>query len=702
MSRRLQRRLLVSVGIAVLVGAVLGATYSAGLFTRFQQQSTDFLFKARGELAANRTVIVGVDDRSLRELSEYGRFFTWPRSLHAQVVDQLTQARARTIVFDVLFDAPAAGDAELIQAIANHGNVVQPVAGDPTGALPPAPGPQAYMFAIEPLGELAAASPMLGHANQLPDSDGTVRRMPLFIRVGDQDVPSLALAASARFLRRPQAQDGPIQDGKLPFSGRSIPVDDDTNMIVNFIGGPSDPARPSAFQVIPYVDVLGGRVPPSVFEGKIVLIGVTALAFADDYWTPPSIRERMDGVEIHANTIETILRGDFLTPAPPSTTIASILALALVAGIALALLPPFGALAVSALALVMYLGVAFVLFDAGQFQNQIGPVSVPSTLLNVFYPPLGLALSFAGVMMYRIVFEQRQQRALRGALSQYLSPDVMQEVAANPEAVRLGGEKRQMTVLFSDLRGFTSYSETIDPEDLVHLLNQYLTEMTDVIFHHRGTVDKYMGDAIMAFWGAPRPQPDHATLACSTALDMMRELRILNERWIREGRTPLNIGVGINTGPMTVGNMGSQKRLDYTVMGDSVNLASRLEGLNKEYGTNIIVSEHTLEAVGEDTYVTRFLDLVAVKGRSEPVTVYELMGRAGEIQGEQAKALAAYEAAHDAYRGRDWLAAAARFQEVVQLVTDDGPAALYLERCEALMADPPPADWDGVYVMTHK
>jgi adenylate cyclase len=376
--------------------------------------------------------------------------------------------------------------------------------------------------------------------------------------------------------------------------------------------------------------------------------------------------------------------------------------LALVAGIALALVPPFGALAISALALVLYMVTAFILFDAGQFQNQIGPISVPSTLLNLFYPPLGLVLSFGGVMMYRIVFEQRQQRALRGALSQYLSPDVMHEVAANPEAVRLGGEKREMTVLFSDLRGFTSYSESIDPEELVHLLNQYLTEMTDVIFHHRGTVDKYMGDAIMAFWGAPRPQPDHAAQACSTALNMMHELRKLNARWIEEGRAPLDIGVGINTGPMTVGNMGSEKRLDYTVMGDSVNLASRLEGLNKEYGTNIIISENTLQAVGRDAYVTRFLDLVVVKGRSEPVIVYEVMGLPGDIQGDQAKALAAYEAAHEAYRGRDWLAAAARFQEALQLMPNDGPAALYLERCEALMADPPPADWDGVYVMTHK
>jgi adenylate cyclase len=701
MNRRLQRRLLAGLSISLLCATVLNLAFGASLFTRFQQQSTDFLFKARGQQQSTRTVIVAVDDRTLQELGDYGRFFTWPRTLHAEVVRQLTAARARTIVFDILFDAPAQGDAELIEAIAAHGNVVQPIAGDPISALPPAPGPQAYAHAIQPLPQIAAASPVLAHANQAPDSDGTVRRAPLFIRVNDQDVPSLALAGASRFLRRPQVTDGPIVDGHIPLAGRQIPVDDDTNMLVNYLGGPSDPSRPSAITEVSYVDVLRGEVPPSVFEGKIVMIGVTALAFADDYWTPPSIRERMDGVEIHANAIETILRGDFLTVAPDLLTSASIYLAAVLAGMALVLLPLFAALTVTLLGLVTYVGLAFAFFDASQFQNQLGPITVPNYLLNLFYPPVSLAFSFGGVMLYRIIFEQRQQRALRGALSQYLSPDVMEEVAANPEAVKLGGEKREMTVFFSDLRGFTSYSETIDPEDLVHILNQYLTEMTDVIFHHQGTVDKYMGDAIMAFWGAPRPQPDHARRACSTALDMMRELGILNQRWEAEGRQKLDIGVGINTGPMTVGNMGSQRRLDYTVMGDSVNLASRLEGLNKEYGTNIIVSDTTLREVGDD-FVTRFLDLVIVKGRSTPVGVYELVGRTGELSEATLQSLAAYEEASQRYRARDWLGAAAKFQEVLRLNPLDSPAALYLERCQALLSDPPPSDWDGVYVMTHK
>ncbi|MFN0074606.1 MAG: CHASE2 domain-containing protein [Chloroflexota bacterium] len=701
MSRRFLRRLLAGLSLSLGLGLLLNIAFMNGLFTRFQQQSTDFLFKARGDLPASRTVIVGVDDRSLHELSENGRFFTWPRTLHAQIIEQLTQARARTIAIDILFDVSAPGDAELIQAIAAHGNVVQPVAGDPSSALPPGLGPQAYGRAIRPLPSISAASPTLGHANQAPDGDGTVRRAPMFIRVNEEDVPALPLASVARFLRRPQVADGPINDGSFPFAGRQVPVDDDTNILVNYRGGPSDPARVSAFTVVPFVDVLRGNFPPGTFEGKLVFIGVTALAFADDYWTPSSIRERMDGVEIHANVAETLLQADFLTPAPPAVTTVSIFLAALIAGLALVLLPPLAAFGVNGLTFVVYVGLAFLLFDASKFQYQLGPVPLPSMLLNLFYPPVALALSSGAVMLYRIVFEQRQQRALRGALSQYLSPDVMQAVAANPESVRLGGEKREMTVLFSDLRGFTSYSETIDPEALVHILNQYLTEMTDVVFHHQGTVDKYMGDAIMAFWGAPRPQIDHARRSCDTAVDMMRELEILNHRWHTEGKEKLSIGIGINTGLMTVGNMGSQRRLDYTVMGDSVNLASRLEGLNKEYGTNIIISDSTLSQIGE-SYVTRYLDLVIVKGRSTPVAVYELMGRVGEVPDSRLQMLAAYNQATQLYQTRDWLGAAARFQELLRSAPDDGPAALYLERCEALLADPPPEEWDGVYVMTHK
>jgi adenylate cyclase len=256
-------------------------------------------------------------------------------------------------------------------------------------------------------------------------------------------------------------------------------------------------------------------------------------------------------------------------------------------------------------------------------------------------------------------------------------------------------------VMFADLRGFTSFSESLDPETLVHLLNEYLNIMSDIVFKYDGTIDKYMGDAIMAFWGAPQHQPDHAALACRTALEMVAALEELNARWMALGRPQLAMGIGINTGVMKVGNMGSSSRFDYTVLGDAVNLASRLEGLNKEYGTTLIVSKATLDRTG-GAFHDRFLDLVAVKGKREPVEVYEILETERLPGTPVGPAVRAYVEGIELYRARDWLGAAAKFQEALRLNPDDGPSTVYLQRCEELLRDPPPVDWDGVYVMTRK
>jgi len=397
----------------------------------------------------------------------------------------------------------------------------------------------------------------------------------------------------------------------------------------------------------------------------------------------------MDGVEIHANAIDTILRGEFLRDAPRWMTIGLVLGFALLAGITLVVLPPLVAALICAVAFTGFVVGVGVYFDVG------------GVILNVVYPPLSLFLTFAGIMLHRIVFEQGQTRAMRGLLGQYLSPSVVAEVARDPESLKLGGDQREMTVLFSDIRGFTTVSESLNPEQLVQLLTDYLTAMSEVVFKHDGTIDKYMGDAIMAFWGAPKRQENHAGLAIRAALEMITELERLNAGWIAENRPPLAMGLGINTGQMKVGNMGSTTRFDYTVMGDAVNLGSRLEGLNKEYGTTLIASAATLAATGDNVHA-RFLDLVAVKGKTEPVEVFEVMDTAAALGERTAEALRAYQDGIRAYRERDWLGAAARFQEALRWAPNDGPSTLYLERCKQLMDEPPPADWDGVFVMTHK
>jgi adenylate cyclase len=499
--------------------------------------------------------------------------------------------------------------------------------------------------------------------------------------------PGLPLMAVSRFLRRPAAWDGPIANNRIPLAGREIPIDARGDLLVNFAGGPYQSAPP-AFPVVSFVDVMNGRVPPETFRGKLVLIGITATGFADDYWTPTSVKGKMPGVEVHAHAIDTILRGDFIRDAPDWLTVALIFGMSLVAALALLGLPMIAAALGSLLALALYLLGASYYFDE-------------HIVLNLIYPPLALVMTYTAVVFYRVIFEQGQTRALRGVLGQYLSPAVVEHVTREPDSLKLGGDQREMTVMFADLRGFTSFSESLDPETLVHLLNEYLNIMSDVVFKYEGTIDKYMGDAIMAFWGAPQQQPDHAALACRTALEMVTALDELNARWTTLGRPRLAMGIGINTGIMKVGNMGSSSRFDYTVLGDAVNLASRLEGLNKEYGTTLIVSKATLDQTG-GAFHARFLDLVAVKGKREPAEVYEIL-EAEHLPGMQAgPAVRAYEEGIELYRERDWLGAAAKFQEALRLSPDDGPSAVYLQRSEELLHDPPPVDWDGVYVMTRK
>jgi adenylate cyclase len=696
MTRRQRRRLLITAFILVAVASGLSALFlGRDLLQGTQWRATDTLFfypRQQSPEPSQHVVLVAIDDKSVVELRSAGRLFSWPRTFYVDAVRNLAEARARTIVFDVLFDAPTDDDADLAAAIDEAAGratfVVQPAFGDVLTATRRSVNEwQGFNELFEPRPEIVDASSGVGLANQDPDPDGTVRRMPLVFNVNSQPYPSLPLMAVARFLRRPEAWDGPIANNRIPLAGREIPIDSRGNMTINYAGGPYV-SSPPAFPVVSFVDVIKGRVAPETFRGKLVLIGVTATGFADDYWTSTSVTGKMPGVEIHANAIDTILRGDFIRDAPAATTIGLIFVMASVAAVTLLTLPMLAAALCSIMALVIYVLAASYYFDE-------------HLVLNLVYPPLALFLTYTAVVFYRVIFEQGQARALRGVLGQYLSPSVVTHVTRDPDSLKLGGDERVMTVMFSDLRGFTTFSESLDPETLVHLLNEYLTIMSDVIFKYEGTIDKYMGDAIMAFWGAPQQQPNHATLACRAALEMVAALDELNARWAEQGRPPLAMGIGINTGVMKVGNMGSNSRFDYTVLGDSVNLASRMEGLNKEYGTTLIVSRATLDGTG-GVFHARFLDLVAVKGKKEPVEVLEILD-AERVPGIHAgPALRAYDEGIALYRERDWLGAAAKFQEALRLSPDDGPAAVYLQRCEELMHDPPPVDWDGVYVMTRK
>jgi adenylate cyclase len=318
------------------------------------------------------------------------------------------------------------------------------------------------------------------------------------------------------------------------------------------------------------------------------------------------------------------------------------------------------------------------------------------------YPLLALLLAYTALTVYRYVTEERERKRIKGAFRQYVAPLVIEEMLKDPERMKLGGQEKVLTVLFSDLWGFTGYSERYAPHEMIAFLSEYFERMSQKVFQHWGTLKEYVGDELMAIFGAPLDQPDHAQRACLTALEMRKELAALRAEWARMGRPALRARTGINSGPMLVGNLGSRYRFAYGALGDNVNLGSRLEGLNREYGTEIIIGENTAQLVG-DVFRLRELDLVRVKGRHNAVRVYELLGQAGDLMPEQVeRALAPFEAGLAAYRRQDWEAAEVCFNRALQVNPADGATRTMLERCRIYRQTPPPPDWDGVFEMLSK
>jgi adenylate cyclase len=612
----------------------------------------------------------------------------WSRTLYVQALERLADAGPRVVVLDLFFDAPRPEDGALASAMRRAGNVVVPVEAQGPGRPAPAPGVaqefDLFVRLPRPLREAAAAE---GVTNLTTDRDGVVRSLPLVLRAAGADVPALPLVAVARYLRRPAALDEPPDGDHVYAAGRAIPVIGTGRLVVNFLGPAGRRPAGAAVPLVSFADAVAGTFDRDLVRDRIVLLGLTIRGL-DEFATPVTAETRMWGVELLAHAVETILQERYLAPVSRGATRAAIAGLALGAALLAAAWRPIRA-GLGALALLAaYLVGAAVAFDHG-------------LVANLVYPPLALALAFAGATVHRVVFEEAEQRRLRETMGRYLSPAVSQWVLRDPARLRLGGETRVMTVLFSDLRGFTTLSAGMDPQALVSLLNEYMTAMTEIVFRHDGVLDKYIGDAIMAFWGAPLDQPDHARRACRAALDMLERLGALQADWAARGLPRLDCGIGVNTGPMVVGNMGSRARLAYTVMGDAVNVASRLEGLSKEYGTRIVVGEGTRDAAG-DAFEYRLLDRVSVKGRPEPVAVFEVLAPAGGLTPERRDRLARYDTALARYRERRFPEAAAAFGALATEDPPDGPSALYLRRSEAYAAAPPPADWDGVFVARTK
>ncbi len=586
-------------------------------------------------------------------------------------------------------------------AITNiYESTVQEVGGQEISLVQPVPNIQINKMWIRPIVGSQTPLPVIakgargfGYFNVEPDTDGPMRRIRLFHRSGDKIYPALSLISAARYFDaeiRPlngSIRPGLTLDGIAAFQPEAddIPTEMRGHLLVNYYNNPED-----YFPAYSVADIIDGTVPPEKYKGKVMLFGMTAIGLYDLRATP--FKATTPGVYIHAAAVQNIIDGKYLQRwfGLALIEVVAYLLLGLTMGILLPRIPVWaGTLATIGMAIALYF------FDIGF----VFPRGV--WMLNVL-PTLQMAVTFIGVSVYGFFTEGREKRQIRKAFQFYLTKSVVDEVLKDPSKLKLGGEKRNATILFSDVRGFTTISERLSPEALVTLLNSYLTPMTDIVYKYDGTLDKYIGDAIMAIFGAPVTYTDHAKRACFVCVEMLEKLKELQVGWRADGVPELDIGIGLNTGMVSAGNMGSSQRFDYTVMGDNVNLASRLEGINKQYGTNIIISESTYEAAKEDVHV-REMDLVRVKGKKEPVKIFELIGKGKEPPPETAQLITTFHQGIACYRGQKWDDAIALFETVkTKLKPEDYASEMYIERCLEMKKESPGDGWDGVYTMTTK
>jgi len=589
MNKKLKVSLIISASVFVAVNFL----WLVGAFQSLDNIWGDYKFILRGSLPPDgRIIIAAVDEKAITRLGRW----PWPRRQHARLIEKLKSAGARAVIFDILFTEPdlsdPASDAELRSVVRRNKTVVL------GGLFQYKDGmPEKY---LTPLG-LPPSSPQVGFVNIFPELDGKCRRVSVAIKYKDISCPSLAVGGLAAYYGT---------DFDRMLSSHNVVLDEDGELTVNYRGGFE------RFEYVSVADILKSNNPASLrdkFKDKIVIVGGTAAGLFDFKATPYS--PTFPGVEIHANTISNIMSGNFLKPV--SWVYAWLLSLAFVIllGVFLATLSAWQGTLLAIGVIIFYLGLSHILFLNNRSFNYVAPA-------------VASALCYTGILLYRFFTEEKEKKYIKKTFSHYLSPHVLDEILNNPARLKLGGEKQNLTVLFSDIRGFTTLSEKLKPEEVVAILNEYLTEMVKVVFKYDGTLDKFIGDAIMAFWGAPIPQNDHALRGVMCARDMIIELRKLQEKWRERGLGyTIQIGIGVNTGDMVVGNMGSQERMDYTVIGDNVNLGARLESLNKEYGSEIIISEYTYNVIKDSSAGLdfKYLGEVKVKGKAKAVKVYQML-----------------------------------------------------------------------------
>jgi adenylate cyclase len=680
---------------------------------QIEAQLLDLRFRLRPQAPpSDDIVLVLIDDASIREVGRW----PWSRALIAEGLARLAEAGARTIGIDMLFAEaePSAvpeavrdrlrqalgqlgglldrlsGDAELAGEMRAAGNVVLPYVfrfdtrvATETPPSPVAPTafrvvreldtahatpPLAPTGVLAPIPELAEAASTLGHAN------GATRYEFPAVPYEDDFYPSFALEVAREHLRVSRDQARLHLGGGVGLGDRFIPTDDRTQFVVNFRGT-------GRFPRVSFAQLLSEDAVPAEFAGKVVLIGAAAAGLGETFATP--FDPYLPGIERHATVIDNILRQDFMVRR--DDTVPLDLGCLVVGGLIIGWLGQHGRLLAPTLGLVAVLAVVLAANLVAFFQF--------GRWLDLFPPLLALVALYAVVVLYKYFIGERQERRIRAAFKHYLSPAVVEQVAREPELLRLGGEQRELTVLFADIRNSTGLGAQLPPEAFVELLNDVLDSMTHVLFAHDGMLDKYTGDGLVAVFGAPLPQPDHALRACRAALAMLAELGPVRARWARPDLPPVEVGIGINTGPMIIGNMGSKERFAYTVIGDEANLGARLEAANKDFQTHILISEATWQAVKGEV-AARELDIVTFRGMTRPVRVYEVLGTY-PLAEEEARRLAAFEAGVAACRDQRWPEAEGWFEQVLAMATDDRPSRIWLERCRDRLVGSPEASAAG-------
>ncbi len=701
--------------VTLLVSGLLGILLSGSqLGKTVERETLDWRMRlAQGSRRPDTSVVIAtIDQKSLTYFEKNGVAWPWPREFYGVLLDYFRAGGAKAVLFDMDFSQKdmdrlnvdaSESDSSFGRAIRKAGNVVLITLltrGSSDSATPriddrfflrgapnriAVPG---YSSCIAPRSEFQSGAGRLGAANYMVDLDGVARRIPLLYKEGDELLPQAALATFA--------VGNDFSSNKLMNFIRTIPVDENGYYLINWYGrgGPGGVFRYYSISALMISAVqkmqrLRPEISPSLFKGKYVIVGGTALGLMDYVSTPFTALEPFPGAEIHATILSNLLDHDFLRELSPWVVAFVILGMSsVVSGL-------FFGTKRAALSTAIALVLAGVYFLATLIVMSAARISLP--LVGPEVSALG-AFALAGVISY--VTEGKRRRELRKLMNRYINSDVIEEISADPDTVDLKGREVEATVFFSDIRDFTSVSERLQPRELVESLNEYFNIATDIVLNSGAMLDKYIGDAIMAVFGAPLKRDDHAIIACLTAIKMQKVLTEFYSR--RDGGKPVfQTRIGLNSGKMVIGNIGSERRTDYTAIGDSVNLASRLEGVNKQFGTRIMISESTFDPAS-GSVEARELDLVRVKGKDKPVRIFELLGEKGSLEPAQEEAYRLFHSGLQAYRRREWERSEAIFAEVLKLRHDDGPSLTYLSRCRSLASAGVPDDWDGVFTLKTK